>query len=120
MKPLNETQVRTKNDPCIKLGHALVFLLDADHHEFFVLVLSPRNQKGRGLYIFASFLLLNTTLFWQCSPVATFIESTAWTILAWPKISSGLVGSSISYPVYPLIYPSRWLPLYHGWRLRYF
>ena len=34
---------------------------------------------------------------WTCSPVATRIGATARAIAAWPRMSSGLVGSSIQY-----------------------
>ena len=38
---------------------------------------------------------LNITRLWQCSPVATPIGCTARATAAWPRTSSGLVGSSI-------------------------
>ena len=37
------------------------------------------------------------TRLWTCSPVATRIGATARAIVAWPRMSSGLVGSSIQY-----------------------
>ena len=37
------------------------------------------------------------TRFWTCSPVATRIGATPRAIAAWPRTSSGLVGSSIQY-----------------------
>ena len=40
---------------------------------------------------------LNITRLWQCSPVATRIGCTAARMRAWPRTSSGLVGSSIQY-----------------------
>ncbi len=40
---------------------------------------------------------LNMTRLWTCSPVATRIGATARAIAAWPRMSSGLVGSSIQY-----------------------
>ena len=40
---------------------------------------------------------LNITRLWTCSPVATRIGATARAIAAWPRMSSGLVGSSIQY-----------------------
>ena len=35
------------------------------------------------------------TRFWTASPVATFIGAIARRMAAWPRMSSGLVGSSI-------------------------
>ena len=40
---------------------------------------------------------MKTTRFWQTSPVATPTGATARAIAAWPRTSSGLVGSSIQY-----------------------
>jgi len=40
---------------------------------------------------------LKRTRFWQCSPVATPTGETASAMRAWPRTSSGLVGSSIQY-----------------------
>ena len=40
-------------------------------------------------------ICLNSTRFMPCSPVATPIGATARRIAAWPRMSSGLVGSSI-------------------------
>ena len=37
------------------------------------------------------------TRFWTCSPVATRIGATPRAMAAWPRTSSGLVGSSIQY-----------------------
>ena len=50
---------------------------------------------------------MNITRLWTCSPVATRIGATPRAIAAWPRMSSGEVGSSIQYgsnsrePVHP-------------------
>ena len=40
---------------------------------------------------------LNMIRLWTCSPVATRMGATPRAIAAWPRMSSGLVGSSIQY-----------------------
>ena len=42
-------------------------------------------------------ICLNMTRLWQCSPVATRTGATSARTIMWPRMSSGLVGSSIQY-----------------------